>query len=560
MFGLFGGMGELQLVSSRFFFLNIANYTGLPSMGADPNRERPPPADPAPLDFPVYDLPENKEKDAESALKNLYNVLASIRRPQDLTAERFEPFNLKVEENVPVSRIVRHDVTSSVPPRPWDDVPGEKEDRPPALMENENRYPDKERYQVLRNELLLNNEDAFREVARIPPPEGRQRVRITQTRKFWTGFERMAQYWDTSIDNYFERPATPEQTPEEEKRDKMQTDEDSNTSASNDQDTPMTLDHPSNTHSNGHGLSSPQPQSQPQPPRSSVVRYTGRRIGSGPQMPEDIRDEAIRAFVEMAAWPFGCQVNVPMLPPRLTVKKLLFPIRLSFEAARSPKDRALARRGILEGPILVGQCRPETTFRNSEERPGSGMGEVCDLFREVGAMLLGAQERAREGATEVRPGEGQWWTTVPRWGGSPNVGVVDSEQDETNAKSEIENPSKRSKYDHPFLATRRLGRKLSNAEKWKVVEPGPSLWDKRMRYMQIGKSKESPFDDVCLPMTFTIHAGKQLTQTRSTCYHPSTTILQFSIYESTVDISRLSRQETVTRRPNRTHQTSHGMS
>lgn len=47
---------------------------------------------------------------------------------------------------------------------------------------------------------------------------------------------------------------------------------------------------------------------------------------------------------------------------------------------------------------------------------------------------------------------------------------------------------------------------------------------------------------------------------RSTCYHPSTTILQFSIYESTVDISRLSRQERVTSRPSWTHQISHGMS
>lgn len=471
-------------------------------MGADPNRERPPPANPAPLDFPVYDLPENKEKDAESALKYLYNVLASIRRPQDLTAERFNALNLKVEENVPASQIVRQDATSSAPPRPWDDIPGEQGECSPALMGNENRYPDKERYQILRNELLLDNENAFREVARIPPREGQQRVRITQTRKFWMGFERMAQYWDASIDNYFQRPATPEQTPEEEKEDKMQTDEDGNTRASHDQDTPITFDHPPTAQSNGNGSSSPQPQ--PEPPRSTVVRYTGRRIGSGPQMPEDIREEAVRAFVEMAAWPFGCQVNVPMLPPRLTVKKLLFPIRLSFEAARSPKDRALARRGVLEGPILVGQCRPETIFRNSEERPGSGMGEVCDLFREVGAMLLGAQERAREGATEVRPGEGQWWTTVPRWGGSPNVGVVDFE-DKTNTKLEMENPSKRSKYDHPFLATRRLGRKLSNAEKWKVVEPGPSLWDKRMRYMRIGKSKESPFDDVCFfSMLFTI--------------------------------------------------------
>jgi hypothetical protein len=51
--------------------------------------------------------------------------------------------------------------------------------------------------------------------------------------------------------------------------------------------------------------------------------------------------------------------------------------------------------------------------------PGTGIGDVSDLFREVGGMLLAAQERAREGAVEKRPGElvtfGSVFCLLGRW-------------------------------------------------------------------------------------------------------------------------------------------------
>lgn len=427
------------------------------------------------------------------------------------------------------------DQAQSLPPLPWEDeseiqpvAAGQKQDQdkdqPRPLMSNGLPYPTKDRFETLKNELLLDNEDTFREVARLPPREGRSRVRVTQTRKFWSGLEHMAQYWDTSLDNYFERPAspTPPASVDREGDDQMDTDD-----ASGDLGEPgpaeptMDVDQEESADgvlSNGIVNKGSQ-QTSPQ----MVKKYTGRRVGAGSEMPDDMRDETIRGFVEMIAWPFGCQVTIPTLPPRLTVQSLLFPVRQSFYAARSPRDRTIARSGILEGPVLIAQCRPETGFRSANDAPGAGLGEVCDLFREIGGMLLAAQERAREGAVELRPGEGKWWTTAPRFGGAPNDGILDdlvkgahgmplpdSMLEEGGVKpsspaEEVEGSRKRHKFEHPFVTSlaRRPSamRKLTSGEKWKILQPGPSLWDKRMRYMQIGKTKESSYDDVRLFLT-----------------------------------------------------------
>lgn len=460
-------------------------------MGTEPDMERRAPAAPTPLKFPAYNLSDGANE-SESSLHDLYNVLSSIKRPQDISPERFRALNLRVEPDVPLEHIVQGEQMDSLPPLPWEPDQA-SEDSPRPVMNNDVPYPTAERFELLQKELLLDNDDGYREVARLPPREGRQRVRITQTRKFWVGLERMSQYWDTSLDNYYERPATPKKDPED-AADKMQTDEPKkDDSKENTQPDPMDIDNQATPQASNGG---PSPEKEESP---MVSMYTGRRSGAGHEMPEEVREDAVRSFAEMAAWSFGCQVAAPTLPPRLAVRSLLFPIRQSFGAARSPRDRQLARKGVMEGPVFVGQCRPDTTFRNEDEAPGLAIGELCDLYREVGAMLLAAQERAREGTKEVKPGEGKWWTTKPRWGGAPNDGI---EEDVINSddqpSTDAGNARKRSKHGHPPGGSRRSGngRKLSNSERWKLVQPGPSLWDKRTHYMQIGKSQESPFDDV----------------------------------------------------------------
>ncbi|OOF92371.1 hypothetical protein ASPCADRAFT_210238 [Aspergillus carbonarius ITEM 5010] len=481
---------------------------GLPSVSSEPEKERRPPPAPTPLDFPVYRLPELSDKDQDASLSRLNEVLASIRRPQDINPQKFEALNLRLQENVSAAEIVRHNGPKTDPPLPWENMSARSspvdEDGCPILMDNGNSYPSRDRFEMLQTELLLDNDDAFREVGRLPPREGRERVRVAQTRKFWTGLERMAQYWDSSLDDYYERPKTPEQAGPE----KMQIDGETQRAEGQDQtETTMDVDPAPPAQALEDG-----PSAQLDATPEMVAMYKGRRIGAGNEMPEDVREETIRALTEMAAWPFGCQAAPPISPPRLAVKNLLFPVRHTFQTARSPKDRQLARSGVMEGPVFVAQCRPETSFRGPQEAPGSGMGEVCDLLREVGAMLLTAQERARQGEVEVRPGEGKWWTTVPRWGGALNDSVSDYEK-ETHGEDKLSSMSgyarKRSKYEHPFLASRRpsVTRKLSNSERWKIIQPGPGLWDRRMRYIQIGKPLDSAYDDIYLLSSINHHVS-----------------------------------------------------
>ncbi|KAI1835067.1 hypothetical protein DTO006G1_6595 [Penicillium roqueforti] len=493
----------------------------LPSATSEPEKERRPPADPTPLDFPVYNLSNVLENESESRLKEMPDLLADIKRPQDICVERFEPLNLQLETGVEVAHMIPEDHSHPLAPLPWEDTTEPTEDNHPPLMGNGAPYPSKERYEVLEKELALDN-DAFREVARLPPREGRDRVRITQSRKFWTGLERMAQYWDTSLDHYYERPATPDPTPPSEMEQAgdstMQMDTEESSSRHTLTDHEMDLDE-------GQTVAPSTSGNVGDKQRPSVPVYTGRRIGNGAEMPDEIRDETIRAFVEMAAWPFGCQVTVPTLQPRLTTKNLLFPVRQTFQSSRSPRDRQIARSGMLEGPVLISQCRPETSFRTADNTPGTGIGDVSDLFREVGGMLLAAQERAREGAVEKRPGEGKWWTMQPRFGGAPNDGILDDlvnyghgmslpdsmMEESTSSAQEAESASKRHKFEHPFVTSlsRRPSamRRLTTSEKWKILQPGPSLWDKRMSYLQIGKVQESPFDDIYMISSINHHVS-----------------------------------------------------
>ena len=308
----------------------------------------------------------------------------------------------------------------------------------------------------------------------------------------------MSQFWDTSADQYYE-------VPQEAKRMKMDESSQDASSAQSGSD---------GTHADSNNPSSAWERTR--------MRYKGKRTSTGRLMPEELREETVRGFVEMIAWAFGCQISMPSIPPRLAVGTVLFPVRHSFIVGRSPKDRMEARKGHLEGPIMALQCKAETVFRGEDERIGDGLGEAADLLREVGAMLLLAQQRARQHQKETIPGHGKWWTTRERWGGGPGgeMEPLESVADEPPPKPRPSEPgsgNERSAKDelpsrmgHQHSLHQRRGqssaaRRMNLAERWKILKPGPSLWDKKVRYLQIGKVKGQEFDDIYMISSLNTH-------------------------------------------------------
>jgi hypothetical protein len=353
---------------------------------------------------------------------------------------------------------------------------------------------------------------------------------------FWIGLEKMSQYWDCSRDNYYDvpDPAEAHNTPR------------------SDADIEMSdVDHqPSN---------SPADATPAHGKRMKHV-YRGFRTSTGSSMPSYLLDDTASALVAIAVRPYNCKVQIPIVASRLSVRNLLFPVRESFIVGRVPKEKEAARRSVLEGPIMGVCCRNETTFHdNSEHSQGRGKGEgvsgqkvnpgqvgkgeewrqVLDLAREVGVMLLLAQERAREGKEEIKPGEGKWWTSTPRWGGGPggsmgrdclsDASATDKKSStiplgnkttakETTNRNEPEAgiiPPEDATMSRPARPKRKANREAGaigdggarppqhkkgnsrsggQTEKWKTLRPGPPVWDSKMRYMRIGAPSRTADD------------------------------------------------------------------
>lgn len=365
-------------------------------------------------------------------------------------------------------------------------------------LSNGSPIPDHDVYFNRAKELLFDNEDAFRSIERKPILPGRPTIRVAHFRKFWDGLSQMADYWDTSLDEYTGGTADTNQVA-------MDTDQlrsDANSTEGGDAD------------------------------RGTKKRnYTGRRLGTGKEMPPRHRDDAVFAFVEAIASAFRCKTEKPRMEPKIKLHNLFIPLPQIGNVYRYPKDSQQARRGVLEGPLMGIQCTNHTVFHRPEEAPGEGQGESANLLREIGVMLSIAHKRSREGQTEPDPSEGKWWVSKPRWGGGAGgeVGVSEESQDakEVEPKSAfVEEPvdeSKKSaseprppirfrggidrlsrkqepgstKEDSEGSAKGRKRTKRSSAvENWKNLQPAQSTWDKNVVYKQIGKQKNATFDDV----------------------------------------------------------------
>ena len=381
-------------------------------------------------------------------------------------------------------------------------------------------------------ELLFDNEDAYRAINRQEPKPGQPAVRPAHLRRFYVALQIVGDFWDTSLDDPAHAPHSV-----------MNADSSPNSKVVSNKLAPassqsinidgeqlitgkynnpkVALSHlsgPEEPRSKAASETFSVPSSRPTvtssispatpsnlPASSGVVQdeYTGRRTSTGTVMPAQYRHNLLKEFLEPVLWAFGCRYEMPRAQPNLYVRSLKIPIDLSGVVYCTPKERPSSLVGSLEGPLLGIQARHGTVFREED-----GQSDLVDLLREVGAMLLIAQERSREGVEEVIRNLNKWFVTKPRWGGGTGeargepLGLACEEEvisqqkqyDGMSKQSEEPPTKKRSKEKRIRVEMSRVAAKKENLRK-STMPPG-SRWDSRIKYMRIGKDPESEFDNV----------------------------------------------------------------
>ena len=81
----------------------------------------------------------------------------------------------------------------------------------------------------------------------------------------------------------------------------------------------------------------------------------------------------------------------------MQVGNLEQPVRMSGVVMRLPAERDKARTGIMEGPVMGVLERNTVDFDSSQNLEISRRNSEHDLLRELGALLMIAQQRSREG-------------------------------------------------------------------------------------------------------------------------------------------------------------------
>lgn len=432
-----------------------------PVTGKD-DKEPPPPA--TPLEFPRCE-PSKFSVPEVGGTNDLVKLFSSSLRTGP-TTKHLQALNVNITNELSLEQVI-----------PTDYIPNSSWSKDPATSETSESFqtalprskslsngapaPGKEEFFARVKELLHDNEDGFRAIQRKPPLPNRQPTRIAHFRKFWEGLLLVAEYWDTSLDKY---------------SDNRDTEDESN----------MDIDELRSETTN------PEPKMETDKGGDPKRTYTGRRMGTGRDMPGKYREETVFAFVEALVPAFRCRLEQPRSHQKLQLQGTLIPILHAASVHRIPKDVRLARRGVAEGPMLGVFCREQTSFRGLDEAEGEGKQEILDLLRETGLMLMLAQKRAREGKEEEVPGKGKWWANAPRWGGGAGDELGDANEESTG-------DPKPSEFSHKRV------RKTSRVDAWKGLEPPSGIWERGVTYQQIGKDKNSEHDEIFLVSSINHH-------------------------------------------------------
>ncbi|EXJ75650.1 uncharacterized protein A1O5_00157 [Cladophialophora psammophila CBS 110553] len=283
---------------------------------------------------------------------------------------------------------------------------------------------------AMLDELEVGNEEAYREILRLPPLEGKKKPRLAYSRNFFASLEDMSRYWDHSKDNYYEVESNVGDDPTkdtEQKTDKVE----NRLNNANDVEMHDPIENPQPSgqaveQAATPNLSSDSPATMatvemPSRPKMKQV-YKGQRLGNGEQMSPGTRVSAVRNLLKMAVHKFNCRDYDVSPREKLRIYNINIPsVSYNFCVAKLPADTKLLRARMVEGPVLAVHCRHEVRFKSREgllDPTSDFVGERFDLFREIGGLLMLAKQRAREGQTlSKEPSESHWWATKSRWGG-----------------------------------------------------------------------------------------------------------------------------------------------
>jgi len=415
--------------------------------GIDPEKERDPPARATALVFPEVKQTATARWSSDHPPPNLQALFASIQRPEVPLTEHLRALNCDHQPSSPMETLL--------PPR------DDKSSYVPAKTSSNEEFARR------IAELDITNDAAFRVLSKTTKP-GDKAPRLANMRKFWMALNDMAQYWDTSADNYYIAKV------------------------------PTDPDKP------GHEMFT-----------KDVKRYKGRRTGNGSEMPDKYRADTANAFVEGVTAAFKCRVNPPFVTkerfaPTMQIKHMEQPVRLTSVVMRLPP--ALDKPGaFLEGPVMgvlekntIDFCSPPSRSDPQRIKISERKSEH-DLLREIAAMLMIAQQRAREKQEPVTQTEEAWYSTKPRWGGGPGSKLPGLQQaeDEYNEIIHYMNATPEDSPDMVLLETQRLGaaKKLQRArivsKNWLTLKGRiSSLWSDKTNYMAVGKPLGSPYDEV----------------------------------------------------------------
>ncbi|EOO02541.1 hypothetical protein UCRPA7_1925 [Phaeoacremonium minimum UCRPA7] len=496
-------------------FGSFANLIPAPTAPARPPKDVPPPT---PVNFPHCEPKAGESGGGDRPASSepatpVTSLLQSIIRPTEISVSHFEALGIHVIPDAEPKDIIPD--PAYIPDfEQWDSLSQEEardaNEKVRQPLNNGALSPGLLVYLDRKRELSTQNELAFRAVRRMQPPPGKTQVRLGNSFEFFRNLEAFGTFWDDT--SAPKPPDSPEAKPKEEDK--------------------------------GEAASSASDSDSEKTAQEGPVFF---RTGAGYQMPPEYRINLITAFLKLVAYDFGCNVSAPRTEPRLYMtapqstptSQPGAPPRSSYFSSgctfifRTPRTREQARAGIVEGPLAAVSTRHSTSFpppppppSSETESPTSSsaadLDSTIDFAREIIAALVTAQHRAREGRTEKRIGEDAWWATKPRWGGGPGGPIgreVDFKNGDDIALGDKDAPppqpasssssssaaailagngrssSSSSSRDRQPLA-KKARKNMAIYDNYRMIRPPSAAWDKKTKYMAIGRRRGADHDDV----------------------------------------------------------------